>query len=77
MDARRLSFRFRTVPPDASFARFEGRRRAYDAVLGEACGALGVEHLLAVLVPGPDLDRERLRVESALVRAGLLLDDSY
>ena len=58
-DARRLSSSFRRVPEDASFARFEGRRRAYDDVLVEACRAVGVEHRLKALPPGPELDRER------------------
>jgi hypothetical protein len=74
-DARRLSNSFRRVPDDASFARFEGRRRAYDDVLVEACRAVGVEHRLQVLPPGPDLDRERYRVELVLQHAGLPLDD--
>ena len=60
-DARRLSSSFRRVPDDVSFARFEGRRRAYDDVLVEACRAVGVEHRLQVLPPGPDLDRGRCR----------------
>jgi hypothetical protein len=74
-DARRLSSSFRRVPEDASFARFEGRRRAYDDVLVEACRAMGVDHLLKVLPPGPDLDHERYRVELVLQHAGLLFGD--
>jgi hypothetical protein len=74
-DAHRLSNSFRRVPDDASFARFEGRRRAYDDVLVEACRAVGVEHRLQVLAPGPDLDRERYRVELVLQHAGLPLYD--
>lgn len=74
-DARRLSSSFRRVPEDASFARFEGRRRAYDDVLVEACRAVGVEHRLKALPPGPELDRERYRVELVLQHAGLPLDD--
>lgn len=74
-DVRRLSNSFRRVPADASFARFEGRRRAYDDVLVEACRAVEVEHLLQVLPPGPELDRERRRVELVLLRVGLLLLD--
>jgi hypothetical protein len=73
-DAHRLGAGFRYVPA-GSYARFEGRRRAYDRVLTEACTALGVEHLLAVIPPGPELDLERQRVEVLLVRAGLPLDD--
>ena len=74
-DARRLSNSFRRVPDDVSFARFEGRRRAYDDVLVEACRAVGVEHRLKALPPGPELDRERYRVELVLQHAGLPLDD--
>jgi hypothetical protein len=75
-DAQRLGRRFRSEPPRDSFARSEGARRAYDAVLAEACRTLGVEHLLQVLPPGPDLDIERLRVEAVLDRYGLRLDDA-
>jgi hypothetical protein len=74
-DAQRLGLRFRYVPAGASFAKFEGRRLAYDDVLAEACRSLGIEHLLKVLPPGPELDIERLRVEAVLERAGLRLDD--
>jgi hypothetical protein len=76
-DAQRLGPRFRYVPAGVSFARFEGRRQAYDDVLSEACRALDVEHLLGVLRPGTDLDAERQRVEVALQRAGLQLGDTY
>jgi hypothetical protein len=75
-DAHRLGHRFRYVPEDASFARFEGRRRAYDQVLAEACSALGIDHLLGVVPPGVELDHERARVEIVLDRAGLRLDDA-
>jgi hypothetical protein len=73
-DARRLGLRFHYLPPGVSFARFEGGRKAYDDVLAEACLALGVEHLLGVLPPGPELDTERGRVEVALEWTGLRLD---
>ncbi|MEP7090497.1 MAG: hypothetical protein ABI776_10365 [Nocardioidaceae bacterium] len=73
-DVRRLGVRVRYAPAGASFVRVEGGRRAYDRVLGEACASLGVEHLLGVLPPGPELDGERGRVEAALERAGLRLD---
>src|SRR3954452_433683 len=63
-DARRLGSRFRWLPPGTSFTRFEAGRRAYDAVLAEACQALAVDHLLQVLPPGADLDAERTRVET-------------
>lgn len=76
-DVRRLGQRFRNVPPRVSFARFEALRQAYDEVLSEACKALEVDHLLQVLPPGPELDGERRRVEVALYRAGLRLDDDW
>lgn len=72
-DVHRLGHRYRCPPAGISFARFDARRRAYDAVLVEACTALEVEHLLAVLPAGTDLDTERERVEGALGLAGLRL----
>jgi hypothetical protein len=73
-DVRRLGNRYRYLPGSTTFTRFEGARRAYDLVLAEACRALEVEHLLAVLPPGADLDRERGRVERVLELAGVRLD---
>jgi hypothetical protein len=70
-DAHRLGLRFRCMPERVSFAQLEGNRIAYDRVLVEACLALGVEHLLEVLRPGPELDAERRRVETALAASGL------
>ena len=72
-DARRLGGRFHHVPPGASFARFEARRQAYDTVLAEACQVVAVDHLLLVIPPGPELDAERARVESVLLRSGFAL----
>jgi hypothetical protein len=54
------------------FAKYEGCRLAYDRVLGEAAEMAGCPHLLAVLAPGAELDRERERVEWLLVQHGLL-----
>ena len=71
--ARRLSRRFHEPAPGQRFAKAEGLRRAYDGVLAEACGRLGVVHLLGVIEPGPDLDVERARVEWALETAGFPL----
>ena len=75
-DAHRLGHQFHRLPYGASFARFEARRQAYDAVLVEACAALEIDHLLSVLPAGPDLDGERMRVEAALGLAGLRLGDA-
>ena len=75
-DARRLSQRFESSELlRVSFAKFEGIRRAYDDVLGEACDALGIEHLLGVLPAGQECDVERIRVEFLLGQRGLRLDD--
>src|SRR4051794_6623842 len=53
-DAHRLGHQLRYLPYGASFARFEARRQAYDAVLCEACTALQIDHLIGVLRAGPD-----------------------
>jgi hypothetical protein len=73
-DARRLSDRYHRE--GMRFAQYEGRRQAFDRVLGEAAEMLEIEHLLHVLPPGPECDQERRRVEECLVRAGLLLHRS-
>jgi hypothetical protein len=75
-DARRLGSRFQNPPPGTSFAKVEAVRCAYDRVLGEACEALGMTHLLGVLMPGSELDEERSRVEGALWLAGLRFDEA-
>lgn len=69
-DVRRLSERYHRE--GMRFAQYEGRRQAFDRVLGEAAEMLEVEHLLDVLPPGPERDHERKRVEARLVHAGLL-----
>ena len=69
-DAQRLSERYHRE--GMRFAQYEGRRQAFDRVLGEAAEMLEVEHLLAVLPPGPELDHERKRIEARLVQEGLL-----
>jgi hypothetical protein len=69
-DLRRLRASFHRE--GMRFAKYEGCRLAYDRVLGEAADMAGCPHLLAVLPPGEELDRERERVESLLVDHGLL-----
>jgi len=71
--ARRLGGRFHEPPAGLRFAKAEALRQAYDAVLAEACAALGIVTLLGVLPPGAELDAERARVEWALETAGLEL----
>lgn len=75
-DARRLSARVHEPPRGTSFAKHLAACSVYDRVLGEACAALGVEHLLGVLPPGEELDAERTRIETALWLAGLRFEDA-
>ena len=75
-EARRLSVITRQPPRGTSYAKHLAACGRYDRVLGEACAALGVEHLLGVLPPGKDLEAERARVETALWLAGLRLEDA-
>jgi len=70
LDVRRISRLYHQ--PGMRFAQYEGRRRAYDRVLADASDMLGIEHLLDVLSPGPELDGERARIEAALAAAGLM-----
>lgn len=69
--ARVLGPRLRSSQPGVRFAKFDGMRQGYDAVLGELSDELGIIHLLAVIPPGPALDAERTRVEHAIERAGV------
>ena len=69
--ARVLGPRVRVVQPGVRFAKFDGMRQGYDAVLGELADELGIVHLLGVIAPGPALDSERSRVENAVERAGV------
>jgi hypothetical protein len=75
-DARRYSARVHQPPRGTSFAKHQAACSVYDRVLGEACTALGLEHLLTVLPPGEELDAERARIETALWLAGLRLEDA-
>jgi hypothetical protein len=75
-DVRRLGRQVRHPDDGRSAARVATLLRSYDAVLGEACTALGYAVLLGVLPPGPELDTERERVERLLTRAGLVLAET-
>ena len=70
-DARRLGGSFRQPGRGRSFAKYDGTRRAYDAVLVECCSALGVAHRLDELPDSLDRDFERTRIERVLQREGL------
>ena len=69
-DARRISVRYHQE--GMRHGQLEGRRQAFDRVLAEAAGMVGVEHLLTVLPPGPERDLERTRLEALLAEHGVL-----
>lgn len=71
LDVRRRGERLHALAPRASYVKVSALTAAYDHVLAECCDRLGVAHLLAVLPPGVELDRERRRVELVLHASGL------
>jgi hypothetical protein len=75
-DLRRLGPKLHQPPPGTSRVKVEAARYAYDRVLGEAAAAVGVEHLLAVIPPGEELDAERTRVENRLWLAGVRFEET-
>jgi hypothetical protein len=75
-DARRYAALVHEPPRGTSYAKHVAACTVYDRVLGEACAALDIEHLLGVLPPGEERDAERTRIETALWLAGLRLEDA-
>lgn len=61
-NGRRLWWRAHQSQRGLSRAKQVAIQTAYDDVLSEGCGALGLTHLLGLLPPGPELDIERERV---------------
>jgi hypothetical protein len=74
-DLRRLSAQLARVPAGAPMARRRGLQAAYDDVLVEAARLLEVPHALDAVPPGRPRDVERLRVQTALAAAGLVVPD--
>lgn len=74
-DLRRLSAQLARVPAGAPMARRRGLQAAYDDVLVEAARLLEVPHSLDAVPPGRARDVERLRVQTALATAGLVVPD--
>ncbi|MFJ8964671.1 hypothetical protein ACIRG5_35295 [Lentzea sp. NPDC102401] len=72
-DLRRVRRVRASFEPGASAIKKIGARQAYDALLVQACTALGVEHRLHLLPEGMDREIERLRVEECLKHQGLSL----
>ena len=75
-EARLLAVRVHQPPRGVSYAKYQGWVAAYDRLLSESCAALELDHLLGVLEPGQERDRERERVESLLWLAGLRIDEA-
>jgi hypothetical protein len=73
-DVRRLGRRLALVPAGAPMVRRRALQAAYDDVLAEAAGMLGVPHALTAEPPGRGRDVERLRLLAALEAAGLAVD---
>jgi hypothetical protein len=72
-DVRRLSRSTALVPAGTPMARLRGLWAAYDDVLAEAADQLEVPHALATAAEGRTRDVERLRLLTALERAGLVV----
>ncbi|WP_448642419.1 hypothetical protein [Geodermatophilus sp. URMC 63] len=72
-DLRRLARQVDRVPAGSPAQRRRGFQAAYDDVLTEAAGQFDVPHALATLPPGLARDVERLRLETALAEAGLVV----
>lgn len=70
-DIRRLGRQLELIPAGAPMVRRRALQAAYDDVLTEAAGMLGVPHSLAAEPPGRARDVERLRLVAALRAAGL------
>lgn len=72
-DLRRVHRVLALIRPGTPHARRAGVRQAYDALLAQACAAVGVPHRLDALPEGIDRDIERLRVEEALRQEGVAI----
>jgi hypothetical protein len=72
-DVRRLGRQLDTVPAGAPQVRRRGLQAAYDDVLAEAAALLDVPHDLGTVPPGFPRDVERLRLQTALADAGLVV----
>ncbi|MGY1830677.1 hypothetical protein ACI8AA_09650 [Geodermatophilus sp. SYSU D01180] len=72
-DLRRVSRQVARVPAGVPMARRRGILAAYDDLLAEAAELLEVPTTLLGTPPGAARDAERLRVETALAGAGLVV----
>lgn len=69
-DLRRVRRDLTELAPDAPVVRRRATGQAYDSLLAQTCGALGIENRLDSAT-GTDAEIERLRVEEALHDAGV------
>ncbi len=72
-DLRRLARQLEVVPAGSPQARRRGFQAAYDDVLCEAARQFAIPTTLAGLPPGFPRDVERLRVQTALADAGMVV----
>lgn len=71
-DLRRVHRALEQLPDNAPVVRRRATNQAYDALLAQACHAVGEQHWLdAVPEEGIEREIERLRVEESLRRCGL------
>ncbi|HVW42314.1 MAG TPA: hypothetical protein VHC18_13275 [Amycolatopsis sp.] len=73
-DLRRVHRALEKITPGAPMVRRRATRQAYDALLAQACHALGEPHWLDTMPEdGVEREIERLRVEESLRRCGLAI----
>lgn len=72
-DLRRVHRDLLDLAPDAPIVRRRATRQAYDALLAQACTAVGVNHELDAVPEGVEREMERLRLEECLRQAGLAI----
>jgi len=73
-DLRRVHRALEKITPGAPMLRRRATRQAYDALLVQACHALGEQHWLDSLPEdGVEREIERLRIEECLRRCGLAI----
>jgi hypothetical protein len=70
---RRLSATLEAMPDGTPWARRQGTLMAYDSTLAKACTALEIEQRLTELPFTRVRDIERMRVESELREAGIVM----
>jgi hypothetical protein len=70
-DLRRVHRALAGLAPDVPVVRRRATRQAYDALLVQACHAVGEQHWLDTLPEGVEREVERLRIEESLRRSGL------